>query len=318
MVVSQREYFIVDAFTSRALSGNPAAVLPRAGGLPDELMARIATEFNLSETTFVLPSGDGLDDEAADVRFRWFTPRIEVDLCGHATIGGIHVMVECGLLAEPQDEQSSTVVRIATRSGVLNGFVERMPGSGERMIWLDLIPAELNPASFDLTELAEALNVEAAAFDPSLSPERTPQGKAIVFVRDTMVLNGAAPNFDRLDALLRRHRLWGLSLATVNTITPSVQVQSRFFAPPAGVNEDPVTGSVHGPLAAYLVKHNRAPIVDGLAGLTCLQGIPGGRSGTVHALVQERNDGRFDVRIGGQAVTVMRGTMTLPEDQAHG
>ena len=105
--------------------------------------------------------------------------------------------------------------------------------------------------------------------------------------------------------------LRGLSLATVNTLTPSIHVQSRFFAPTCGVDEDPVTGSVHGPLAAYLVGQGRVPIQDGLAGLSCVQGIPGGRTGLVHALVREDGVGGYRVRIAGRAVTVMTGALNV-------
>jgi len=133
----------------------------------------------------------------------------------------------------------------------------------------------------------------------------------LVFVRNTIVLIDARQDCARLGVFLRESSLWGLSLATLHTLTPSVHLQSRFFAPSVGIHEDPVTGSVHGPLAAYLVQHGRAPVVDGLAGLTCVQGIPGGRTGILHALVQQRDDGRYDVRIGGQAVSVMGGTLSV-------
>ena len=76
-----------------------------------------------------------------------------------------------------------------------------------------------------------------------------------------------------------------------------------------GIDEDPVTGSVHGPLAVYLVRHGLVPVDDGMAGLTCVQGRPGGRAGLVHALVQQALDSTYSVRIGGQAVVTMRGML---------
>jgi len=311
MTCGQRAFFIVDAFTTRPFCGNPAAVIPGASGLTDEVMQSLAAEFNLSETTFILPVEPASGTGAADVRFRWFTPTMEMDVCGHATIAGVHVMVETGLLAEPSDVATSTTLRIATRSGVLTAFVEKIPGGGGRMIWLDLIPVELAETSLDRSELACALGLEVDAFDETLPAARTPTGVGLVFVRDTVVLNEARPDFARLEAFLRKAKLWGLSLATVHTLTPSAHLQSRFFAPSVGINEDPVKGSVHGALAAYLVQHGRAPIVDGLAGLTCIQGVPGGRTGLLYALVQQRDDGWYYVRIGGQAVSVMSGTLSV-------
>jgi PhzF family phenazine biosynthesis protein len=133
----------------------------------------------------------------------------------------------------------------------------------------------------------------------------------LVFVRDFQTLSEARPDFPQLASLLTRCGLRGLCLATVKTLTPSINVQSRFFAPTAGVDEDPVTGSVHGPLSAYLVKHGLVPLQEGLAGLTCTQAKAGGRAGLIHALVQPQGNDVYAVRIGGRAVTTMRGTLTL-------
>jgi trans-2,3-dihydro-3-hydroxyanthranilate isomerase len=367
-----RAYFVVDVFTDQPFAGNAAAVVTDARRLTDERMQAIAAEFNLSETTFVLPvdsrpsnpgdtssaggnkdaggrsGGNGLternvgqgdnggsgganreagrarvgDEEnlgagvrndagrGSAFRFRWFTPTVAVAMCGHATIAGVHALVEQGLIDAPADEASSTVVSIETHSGRLTAFVELVPGgSGDRMIWLELLPPVLSPLTVDRDELADVLNLARDAFDGSLPMERTQDDDGLVFVRDFMALNDVRPDFRRLGTLLSRVGLRGMSLATTKTVTPSVHVQSRFFCPPCGIDEDPVTGSVHGPLAAYLVKHGRVPLVDGMAGMNAVQGIPGGRTGLLHALVRPGDDGGYTVRIGGRAVTVMRGVL---------
>lgn len=339
----ERSYFVVDAFASEPFTGNPAAVLPDAAGLDDRRMAQIAAEFNLSETTFVLPAlsdeggpHDGLSsggqanaeharlkcgqatregrlptrDAELHVRFRWFSPTMEVAMCGHATVAGVHALMECGRLPAPPDGGSSTAVRIDTRSGMLTAYVERIPGTqGGRMIWLDLIDPTLTPQALDEQELAGSLGLPTEAFERWLPTTQTQDGDVLVFVRDARWVNEAKPEFRRLGVFLTSANLRGLSLATVNTLTPSINVQSRFFAPAAGIDEDPVTGSVHGPLAAFLVKHGVVPLHDGLAGLTCVQGIPGGRTGLLHALVQPQGEDRYGVRIGGRAVTTMRGVL---------
>ena len=138
---------------------------------------------------------------------------------------------------------------------------------------------------------------------------RTQDDDVLVFVSDVQALNGARPDFAGLATFQDERRMRGLCLSTVSTITPSIHAQSRFFAPAGGINEDPVTGSVHGPLCAYLVIQGRVPLTDGLGGLQCVQGIPGGRSGVIFALVQPQDDGRHEVRIGGQAQIVMKGTI---------
>ncbi|MGD2111424.1 MAG: PhzF family phenazine biosynthesis protein [Phycisphaerae bacterium] len=313
-----KDYFVVDAFTSERFRGNPAAVLLDARGMTDQQMQAVANEFNLSETTFILPPTDASESApdptgappALSLRFRWFTPTSEVKMCGHATIGGVHALVESGRLRFPEEE--SVVVRIETLSGVLTAYVERVPGKEtDTMIWLDMVDPTFAPLPAPATDLASLLALSDDAMDESLPIVQTQDQDVLAFARDFQTLNEAKPDFGRLAALLTRHGLRGLCLATVKTLTPSITVQSRFFAPSVGIDEDPVTGSVHGPLAAYLVMHGRTPLHDGLAALTCTQGISGGRAGLVHALVQPKGDDRFAVRLGGQAVTTMRGTLTL-------
>ncbi|MFQ5495556.1 MAG: PhzF family phenazine biosynthesis protein, partial [Phycisphaerae bacterium] len=362
-----RDYFVVDAFTSEAFAGNAAGVVLNAEGLDEAAMQAVAAEFNLSETTFVLPASESsnpklqnddvaagpanrktdhrdaaLDGEIAPggvtgpellrgagigechaerreasgrafgeiprsarnddvrpfpprvvpVRFRWFTPTTEVTMCGHATVAGVQAMLEAGRLGIP-DDRPSVSLTIETLGGVLTAFVERMPGGGGPMIWLDLVDPVLTPCGIDLAALSAALRLSSDAFDVSLLPVQSQDGDAIVFVRDVITLNDARPDFEALRSTLERAGLRGLSLATVNTLTPSVNVQSRFFAPPAGVDEDPVTGSVHGPLAARLVQQGVVPVQDGLAALTCVQGQAGGRAGLLYALVQPKGDNRW-------------------------
>ena len=323
-----RSYFVVDAFTNERYAGNPAAVVLDAEGLNDAQMQAIAAEFNLSETTFVL-SPERTEDQStrhqsvagaggiaqaeacgsAFVRFRWFTPSCEVAMCGHATIAGLKALVESGRIVHC-DPSSSTKIGIETRSGLLTGFIESIPGSDTGlMIWLQLVKPRLTEHAMPGSELAEVLGLEVDVFDDALPPSRTQDEDLIVFVQNFKILNDARPDFRRLTQWLDRERLRGMSLATVHTLSPSIHVQSRFFAPNVGVDEDAVTGSVHGPLASYLVAHELAPMHEGVAGLSCVQGKAGGRAGLVHALVRSETDGTHNVRIGGQAVITMRGTL---------
>jgi PhzF family phenazine biosynthesis protein len=178
------------------------------------------------------------------------------------------------------------------------------------MIWLEMIPPKLIEDRRIGEELTSSLGLSADPMDSSLPPTRTQDDDVLLFVRDVMTLNGAKPDFGALRRWCEGNEVRGVCLATVQTLTPSVSAQSRFFAPAAGINEDPVTGSVHAPLAAYLVKHRRVPIHDGLAGLMCVQGVPGGRTGVVYALVQIKGDDRYAVRVGGTAHTTMVGQLT--------
>jgi PhzF family phenazine biosynthesis protein len=316
-------YYIVDAFTREPFGGNPAAVVLDAHGLSDELMQKIAMEFNLSETTFVLPP----TVEGADLRFRWFTPLSEVRMCGHATIGGVHVLLEAGRLTW-QDEGMRAVLKIETLSGVLDVTVERLfYQRPDRLIWLSLPDPVVREKTPPRQQLAEVFQLVPSHFMPVPPIAYTADNDIIALVTDVRALNEAQLNLPVALEMSKKQKLRGICLATTNTLAKSITVQSRFFAPAFGIMEDPVTGSVHGPLAAHLVKHKLVQTVDGVAALNCVQGIPGARAGFIRALCQQHAEDHYSVRIAGEAVTVMQGTLHLggsepadaaePSDAAH-
>jgi PhzF family phenazine biosynthesis protein len=219
-------------------------------------------------------------------------------------------MLEAGLI---QFAGSCAItVAIETKSGNLTGFVERVPGNETfQMIWLELIWPTLAPFELDRERFGYVLRLDKGLFDRQLPAVRTQDDDLIVFVRDHSVLNDAKPDFPELTELLDQDGLRGLCLSTVHTLTPSVNAQSRFFVPTVGINEDPVTGSVHGPLAVHLAAHIELPAEGGVSALTCLQGIPGGRTGMLHALVGQEENGRRWVRVGGRALPVMKGEIQV-------
>ncbi len=299
------QYAVVDAFASEAFTGNPAAVVLDAGGLDDARMAAIAREFNLSETTFVLPSSV----PKAAVRFRWFTPGTEVEMCGHATIAAVHALVEAGKFTILRDDPEA-ILPIQTASGVLQARTERITrGGDDYVVWLELPPPKLTPKSLNLDKLARLLGTTAESLDESLPVMQTQDGDVLVFVRKLVDLLALAPDFAELANFGTRQHLRGFCLATVSTLSPTTHVQSRFFAPQTGINEDPVTGSVHGPLATYLVVNQLVPMSNHTAAVSCIQACPSGRAGLVRALVEQRPGEGFRVRIAGQCITTMQGTL---------
>lgn len=300
-------YFVIDVFTSEKYAGNPAAIVLDADVLDDATMHSIAAEFNLGITAFVLrPQQDHADAPA--IRLRWFTPTAEIRMCGHGSIAAAYALLETGAIRH-DDATKSTVVKIETVSGVLNAFVESIPGQPDaRIIWLDLFDPTWKRLDFDAQAWSVALGASEAIWDVEFPPVKTQDNDVLTFVRDFGILNGLRPNHGAIAELSRTPGIRGLCVSTVRTVTPSVHVQSRFFAPSIGLNEDSVTGSVHGPLSAYLVDRGVVSKQKDLAGLTCIQGIAGGRTGLLHALVQCHDDGTYAVRIGGRAVTTMSGT----------
>jgi PhzF family phenazine biosynthesis protein len=207
-------FFQVDAFAERPLTGNPAAVMPLERWLPDEVMQAIAAENNLAETAFTVPCAD----DTADFDLRWFTPTLEIKLCGHATLASAHILIH------------SDPVRFATRSGMLT--VCRRAD----LLELDMPAAPPEPA--DLPELLSALGV---AGDTFLS--RAGNGNAVVLVKNEDAVRAVRPDFAALAKLPY--------LVSVTAPGDKHDIASRVFAAFHGVPEDPVTGSAHTALVPF-------------------------------------------------------------------
>jgi predicted PhzF superfamily epimerase YddE/YHI9 len=256
----------VDAFTKRPFAGNPAAVCVLSAPRPDGWMRDVAREMNLSETAFLHPVPDGY-------RLRWFTPAVEVDLCGHATLASAHVLWEDGHL--PADFQA----RFHTRSGLLL--------AGRRGDWIELdFPATIANEAEPPQGLLAALGVKAVGVSRN-------QVDYLVEVASEAEVRSAAPEA----ASLKKVDARGI-IVTARASTPGFDFVSRFFAPAVGVDEDPVTGSSHCALAPYWAARLGKPE------LTAYQA--SARGGTVRVRVSGDR-----VILAGQAVTVMRAELLV-------
>jgi PhzF family phenazine biosynthesis protein len=255
--------FVVDAFTQSPFGGNPAAVCLLEAAAEPEWMQAVAAEMNLSETAFVVPAG-------AEFALRWFTPEVEVDLCGHATLASAHVLWE-GWVPE------RVPVRFQTRSGGLS--CTRHDG----LIEMDL-PADV-PVPMDVTPaLTDALGV--AATEAAVS-----RAGKLLALTDADTVRTLAPDFGaiaRLDAA-------GV-IVTAESDVADLDFVSRYFAPGVGIDEDPVTGAAHCALAPFWAARLGR---DELVGYQASK-----RGGTVRCRV----DGHRVV-LGGHAVTVTRGEL---------
>jgi PhzF family phenazine biosynthesis protein len=266
--VSRRLAFLqVDAFTDAAFAGNPAAVVLSDVALDAPLMQSIAAENNLSETAFLVPRGPGAWD------LRWFTPTLEVDLCGHATLGAAKALQHRG---ELPDEAA-----FHTASGVL---CVRTEG---RRLEMDFPAVPLEGQVEDLAVL-HALRERAR-----LWLVRRVHGRRYVLalVKDAATVRGATPDIDALRTL-------GTNLLLTAPGDGGHDVVSRFFAPASGVDEDPVTGSAHCTLGPFWSERL------GRRTLRCFQA--SARGGTVD--VTARGD---RVTLAGQAVVVIEGTLLV-------
>lgn len=252
----------VDAFSDVPFRGNPAAVCVLEQPQPDEWMQHVAAEMNLAETAFLLRRDDGWS-------LRWFTPAVEVDLCGHATLASAHVLWTTGLL----DGQA----RFHTRSGLLT--------ADRRGAWIELdFPATPPHAADPPSGLIEALGAAPLTIAQS-------RFDYLVELESEAAVRELRPNITALADVDAR----GI-IVTARADTPDLDFVSRFFAPRVGVNEDPVTGSAHCALVPFWSERL------GKTELTAFQASARG------GLLRLRLDGDR-VKIGGQAVTVLRGEL---------
>lgn len=209
----------VDAFAAKVFAGNPAAVMPLERWLNDEVLQAIALENNLSETAYLVREGDGYG-------LRWFTPSVEVDLCGHATLAAAHVLFEH--LDFPAQE-----ILFHTRSGELR---VRRSSAG---LTLDFPAAALQSTEVDLA-VCEALGgIASEAVIPRDKPH------AVVYVYEFEEdIAGLQPDFGALRAASEH-------CIIVTAPGDECDFVSRFFGPQVGIDEDPVTGSAHCSLVPY-------------------------------------------------------------------
>ena len=211
-------FFQVDAFARAPFEGNPAAVMPLDRWLDDDVMQAIAAENNLSETAFTVPDATG----EADYALRWFTPTVEVDLCGHATLAAAHILLK------------GDGIRFSTRSGTL--AVTRDEGR----LWLDLPAFKVDEG--EEPGLLDALGVG----DAPCFLGRGGNGSAIVLLKNEAVVRAVAPDFAALRSIDR--------LVIVTAPGDSTAIASRVFAAYHGIDEDPVTGSAHAALVPFWAK----------------------------------------------------------------
>jgi PhzF family phenazine biosynthesis protein len=258
--------FIVDAFTTKPFAGNPAAVcLLPAGDWPDSAwMQHVAAEMNLSETAFVRPNPDG------SFGLRWMTPAVEVDLCGHATLASAHVLFETG--------RATGEIRFESRSGILKA------AKTDAGIELDFPLSEITKTD-PPPGLLDALGVTAKTVIKT-------RFDFLVQVESAAVVRAAKPDFVRLKNTDAR----GVIL-TAKSDDPKHHFISRFFAPQAGINEDPVTGSAHCALAHFWgTRLNKSEMVGYQAS---------SRGGVVRVRIYHNR-----CFLGGAAVIVAKGEFT--------
>jgi PhzF family phenazine biosynthesis protein len=227
--------FTADAFTSRPFHGNPAAVCVTSSPIDLTRMQQIAFEMNLSETAFIVPLHDSTIVNASSFSLRWFTPKQEVRLCGHATLASAHI-----LFSEYQYPREK--IEFHTKSGLLQ--VRR-----ENSIYImDFPQNSLESCDFPVSIL-QALRIPIESVIYCGFSQTTHD--LLVEIDSPILLSSLTPDFAHLGEITTPHGIEGVIITSKASSESSYDFTSRFFSPWLGINEDPVTGSAHTVLGPY-------------------------------------------------------------------
>ncbi len=298
------EFLCCDVFTSEPFGGNPLAVFPDARGIADADMQRIATEMNLSETVFVLPSAD----ERALRRLRIFTPGMELPLAGHPVVGTWYVLSKLGLVPPPPGGTGTTRIQQELQVGVLPIAIDFAEGEPVRVVMTQPAPTVSEP--FEVaSEAAAALGIAPGDIDTTRLPivsvsAGSPCLAVALSSRDALAR--CRPNRVALDALLEQT---GTLCAYVVVLEPRTLVHARMFGGSAlGITEDPATGGAAGPLGGALYALGLLDRAD--PRFTIEQGVEMGRRSVIEVGVSLAGEAVASVQVAGPSVIVTRGTMS--------
>jgi trans-2,3-dihydro-3-hydroxyanthranilate isomerase len=290
-------FVTVDVFTTQRFSGNPLAVFPDARGLSDAEMQSLAAEFNLSETTFVLPP----DDPAHTARVRIFTPAQELPFAGHPNVGTGYVLAQ-------QGRDRDGVLRFEELAGLVEVRVER-DGAGAVTGATIAAPQPLSLGARLPAETVAACagllpaDVVTAAHEPVVASTGTP----VVFAEvSATALAKAAPDVGGFRRALAQHPALEGNLLLYLYVRDGERLRARMFAPLAGVPEDPATGGAATPIAALLLSLTEE---DRIA-YDIVQGVEMGRPSLLRATARRTPDG-IRATVGGGCVPVLRGEALL-------
>ena len=296
-------YLHLDVFTSNPFEGNQLAVFPEPGDLSAETMQKIAREMAFSESTFIYPpEGPG------DVRMRIFTPAEELPMAGHPTIGTPFALTIEGTIAAARPDWVFEL-GVGPTPVSLEWEAARLA-----FAWMTQPLPEFGPSIDDRTAMAAALGIEPAALTQGLPIQVVSCGVRFLFVPLATRAAVDAVAIDRR-ALVRSCEAAGIEelpvfIFTSETGNDDATVYSRMLAPGFGIAEDPATGGASGPLGSYLLHHGVvSPAAAGA--ILSLQGVAMGRPSRVHVSIDGEPGRITRVRVGGQAVLVGRGELTI-------
>lgn len=300
------KFYQADVFTNMPFGGNPVAVVPDTLGLNDAEFQQIAREMNLSETVFVMSA----TDPAAAARVRIFTPTQEIPFAGHPVLGTFFVLATLGRLPlrEPVTRvcYECNIGTFPLELHVRDGDIRRVVMSQPKPQFLGTV----DPVK-DLFELAQALGLPKGQITSMKFPAQvvsTGLPVIIVPVRSLTAVRSIVPDVTAIKDVCERYGANGIMVFTTVTVEALSTVHTRMFAPPIGVTEDPATGSASGALGAYLV-HNGVIEIGPTTEIIAEQGYEIDRPSRILIQVESDDDAIQEVKVGGQVVLVVEGTL---------
>jgi trans-2,3-dihydro-3-hydroxyanthranilate isomerase len=299
-------YLQFDVFTNRRFEGNQLAVFTDGRGLDAATMQTIAREMNFSESTFILPA----ERPDTDIRMRIFTPGIELPMAGHPTIGSTFALAHTGVIAPTRD-------RFVFGLGVGPTPVElQWTGGALSFAWMDQRPPQVKTPAVSIDDVLRAVGVEAEAHHATGLPlEEISCGVPFILLplATRAAVDAASPDMNglaKLRSAFQSNHVGVLMFSTERT-GDDITAYTRMFGPGLGVPEDPATGSAAGPLGCYLMTHR---VVDDHSAREMInwQGVKMGRPSRLHMAITRDASGTITrVQVGGQAVLVAEGTLTV-------
>lgn len=302
------KFYQADVFTGVPFGGNPVAVFPNAQGLNDFELQQIAREMNLSETVFVFPP----TDQAAVVRLRIFTPTQEIPFAGHPVLGTFYVLAQLGLIAVTD---GVTRVMQECNIGLFPVEIHAREGEVTRVVMTQPKPLFLGSVeeTEDLFHIAKTLGLPKYQIADTKAPVMvvsTGLPVVIVPVRALTAVRSIEPDAAAIVEMCERFGANGIMVYTMMTVEDQATVHTRMFAPAIGILEDPATGSASGAMGAYLV-HNGLVEVGLLTEIIVEQGYEIGRPSRILVQVESDDDAIQTVKVGGQVVMVVEGTLSF-------
>jgi trans-2,3-dihydro-3-hydroxyanthranilate isomerase len=298
--MAQIKYYTVDVFTNKRFGGNQLAVFPDASKIPEELLQKIAREFNFSETTFIYPP----ENPSNDCKVRIFTPGVEVPMAGHPTIGTAYILLSQNLV---KPKNPGFLMMEEKVGDIRVDFISEK--TGFRSITMSQPLPRFGPVEKDYKLIAGILSVSSDEIDQRHPIQSVSCGNNFLYIplKNLSAVHKADIRNELLKVAKAQLDSTELFVFTTETVYNTSDFHCRMFAPLFGIPEDPATGSAAGPFGCYLLQHG---ISDG-SPVILEQGFEMGRPSILKVQIDGKKDKITGIKVSGDVVLVSEGKMIL-------